>query len=228
MGTADIGGFIWVAVRAAAFLLFPYVILWLIYKYSEKIFGESNAAEEPALKPNEASVKHGDNRERQKMDSLTGLLNAESGSRLIKDIVEDCMCGGGSLIIVNIDYFRYVNEVLGYKRGDDVLINVSDIIKSGLRERDVLARFIKDSFIVWMDGIIEKPDIYEVCRCICENVRELKYGYGDDKTLRVTVSIGAASASGRADFKRLMRDADKALLCAKDSGRNGYYFMGRQ
>lgn len=224
MGTADIGGLIWGAVRTVAFILFPYVLLWLIYKYSEKIRNAGKDVEEPEL--NAASAKPADNRESPKMDSLTGLLNAESGKKLIKDIAEGCQCSGGSLIIVNIDYFRYVNEVLGHKRGDEVLINVSDIIKSGLRERDVLARFVKDSFIVWMDGIIEKPDIYEVCRCICENVRGLRYGYDDDKTLRVTVSIGASSASGKADFNRLVREAEKALLCAKDSGRNGYYFIG--
>lgn len=125
-----------------------------------------------------------------------------------------------SLIIVDIDHFKKVNDNYGHQEGDNVLVAVAALLKSMVRSYDVAARYGGEEFVVLLSETpLDKAMLFaERCRC---GVQKIALA-GPMKGLTITVSLGVATfPSERVDcVDSLFRQADEALYRAKQGGRN--------
>ena len=125
-----------------------------------------------------------------------------------------------SLIMVDIDYFKKVNDTFGHDAGDQVLCKVASLLKNSVRKDDTVARYGGEEFVLILPGAK-----LEVTAIIAERIRRLAettlFEVGD-KQIHLTVSIGISNLPAhRAKSKEeLIKMADIALYNAKDGGRN--------
>lgn len=155
-------------------------------------------------------------------DALTGLLNRRELNRIMKEEVERSNRFGRpfSLVMLDLDHFKSVNDTHGHAAGDLVLQETAKRMSSCLRKTDRIARFGGEEVAVLLIEMDESAAV-ETANRIVEIVRDTPFDIGDGGQLPVTVSAGLAtlpSVANSADT--LMAAADKALYAAKDGGRN--------
>lgn len=144
-------------------------------------------------------------------DKLTGLYN-RSG---YEDIVKTLDLFAYTLLIIDIDRFKGINDTYGHDVGDDVLSGAARIMRNTFRSEDYICRIGGDEFVVIMvrAGAEAKTKIEEKINSINADLRK-------DETLKgVSVSAGAAFAKRGDDPEKVFKDADNALYEAKDVGR---------
>lgn len=132
-----------------------------------------------------------------------------------------------ALLLLDLDYFKRVNDTFGHLVGDEVLIDVAKTIKSTLRAGDVVGRFGGEEFCVLLPNTTEKEAIAlaERIREIIQKksipIRQMRRSGAMQNSLQCTVSIGVVcSESVGYDLQRLLASADNALYMAKNRGRN--------
>lgn len=159
-------------------------------------------------------------------DELTRLYNRRHfHSRLDEEIHRARRYGHPlSLILMDIDHFKKVNDMYGHQVGDDVLIGVASIVKSNMRKVDVIARYGGEEFVAILPETDEKG-----AYVIAEKLRKLIKGYEfdilDEKKLNVTASFGVSSLNMLIEdiadkSQQIVKMADDALYKAKENGRN--------
>ncbi|WP_162515411.1 sensor domain-containing diguanylate cyclase [Paenibacillus pinistramenti] len=147
-------------------------------------------------------------------DALTGLRNRRSFDELVSSYrrTEQPF----SLLILDIDRFKSVNDTYGHQAGDEVLVFLAEVLASSLRPGDYCFRFGGEEFVVVLPGT-GLDSSYEAAERIRRNVEHSKSPIGRP----VTVSAGcAAYPQQTSDFEMLFQLADKALYRAKENGRN--------
>ncbi len=127
-----------------------------------------------------------------------------------------------SLLIIDIDHFKKINDTYGHQGGDIVLIEIGRILTSSLRATDVLGRIGGEEFAV----ILPETTPYntaDLAARVLEKISSAKIKIGADMTVSLTVSIGVATIPPLPfDIGSVMRAADQALYRAKSEGRNRY------
>lgn len=129
-----------------------------------------------------------------------------------------------SLLMIDIDHFKRVNDTFGHQTGDEVLTGVADIIRKQTRDTDTTARYGGEEMAVILPGT-DLAGAVDCARKICLSIEEARFKVINAQTVQVTVSIGVSTtqAAGRfrdLDSKTLIKQADDALYRAKESGRN--------
>lgn len=142
-------------------------------------------------------------------DPLTGLLNRRGFERLMPPIAM------GSVLYIDIDHFKQINDQWGHATGDAALVSVSDAISGALRSRDVLARMGGEEFAVYIEETVESRAL-DVAERIQDRVRADVRVHGRP----VTVSVGLAIADMPAARDALCAAADAATYAAKLAGRD--------
>lgn len=156
------------------------------------------------------------------VDSLTGLNNRRYLELHLSTMLETSIKNGRdlALMILDIDYFKSVNDTHGHDVGDGVLCGFADRVRRVVRNADLICRLGGEEFVVVM------PDTQlDVASKIAERIRgavqaELFPASDGQRTIQVTVSIGLAPANGDPDPDKLFRRADRALYQSKNDGRN--------
>lgn len=128
------------------------------------------------------------------------------------------------VLMVDLDYFKLINDSYGHLVGDQVLKAVAAAITSAVRDYDSVGRFGGEEFVVLLPDIAE-ADVIMVAERIREAIAELQVEIadGDDRMVikDLSASIGVATyPNAGAAVERLLQAADKALYNAKDTGRN--------
>jgi diguanylate cyclase len=127
--------------------------------------------------------------------------------------------GSYSVIMIDIDHFKSVNDTYGHDAGDSVLATVATIIKSCVRKTDIVARFGGEEIAVLMPGLDTTK-----ATAVAEKIRdriEAKQFVAANTNMRITVSLGAAGANTKtASVASALKAADVALYSAKRAGRN--------
>jgi diguanylate cyclase (GGDEF)-like protein len=155
------------------------------------------------------------------VDFLTGVYNRRHFETLARAELARCQryMRPLSVMMIDIDHFKTVNDQLGHAVGDRVLKSVADLCRATKRETDILARVGGEEFAIMLPETTEAATIQ-----FAERLRRLAHDCtvtANDEEIPVTISIGIAGASIRTSgIESLMRDADQALYQAKRSGRD--------
>ena len=155
-------------------------------------------------------------------DSLTGLFNhRHSMEQVAQEFGRVGRYEGGvSVLMVDIDHFKQVNDEHGHQAGDFVLREVSRILKDTLRVVDSLGRYGGEEFVAILPHT-NRDDAMQTAERLRDAIAEHPFRVGP-RELRITISVGVATyPSDRVDTSgALIREADKALYRAKQAGRN--------
>ena len=160
-------------------------------------------------------------------DPLTGIYNRRYLERRLTDEIARAHRYGMplSVLLIDIDHFKHVNDVHGHQVGDLVLAGMAQLIATTLRTTDIVARYGGEEIMVIAPSTPVKTaaDLAERLRKVVENASfEVPVELSRDiSALSVTVSIGVACFSHHTkDSQDLVQNADKALYRAKNAGRN--------
>jgi diguanylate cyclase (GGDEF)-like protein len=126
-----------------------------------------------------------------------------------------------TLIFIDIDKFKSINDAYGHHSGDAILVSVSQAIQSATRNCDTIVRFGGDEFVVLLNNANEDIGA-EIAERIRSMVAQRLYDAGEGNWIQVTVSVGWASSSSScvSSAKELLESADRSLYAAKTAGRN--------
>jgi diguanylate cyclase (GGDEF)-like protein len=154
-------------------------------------------------------------------DGLTGLFNHKQfQERLAQEFNRtERFPDPLSLLLIDIDYFKRINDTYGHPVGDSVLKRVANIIKKTIRSIDISARYGGEEFAVVLVGTDEEGAM-NMAERLRKTVMDTKF-VSDKSTFSVTISIGISTNAGYVKKKEELVDkADKALYKAKGDGRN--------
>lgn len=123
-----------------------------------------------------------------------------------------------SLAVLDIDYFKKVNDTYGHKAGDKVLKAVAEVCNSNIREADFLARFGGEEFVLLLPAtqLQQAAHAMDKLRVIIEDC----HFHYSDQSVPITVSIGVAEMRAEDTTETIFKRADEALYAAKGNGRN--------
>ncbi len=132
-----------------------------------------------------------------------------------------------SLISLNLDHFKAVNDSLGHHTGDLLLKEVVDRLKTCVRGADTISRQDSDQFIILLSGIHGADDTAAVAQKILEIFKNPFLI--DGNSLKISASLGIVLfPKDGSDLSQLLQYADTAMYHAKDSGGNGYQFFNEE
>ena len=153
-------------------------------------------------------------------DPLTGLHNLRSFHDWLAHQVAFAQRNqtSFSVVILDIDYFKKVNDEHGHAAGDSVLKALSAVFLANRRQEDFVARIGGEEFAVLLPGV-HAADAKTAASRILSDVRALRQTW-DGKPLAITVSAGVAELAGGENGPDLMARADVALYRAKQNGRD--------
>jgi len=141
-------------------------------------------------------------------DSLTGLMNRRAF------LAAASQAGGGGLLMMDLDHFKAVNDSHGHAVGDDVLIEMAQVLKRTVRDGDLLGRLGGEEFAVYV-----QCDRASTAMTIGERLAQgVVYSYGELQ-LQVTASVGVVMVPPGTHVHAALHLADQALYRAKSAGR---------
>ncbi|MCU0560759.1 MAG: diguanylate cyclase [Desulfobacterales bacterium] len=157
-------------------------------------------------------------------DGLTGVYNRRSFDRFLSDLLAKRSGADEpfSLLMIDIDNFKRLNDSFGHPAGDSVLSAVARKCRQLIRIQDFLARYGGEEFAVVLSGAGLR-DAVKKGRQICEAIAATRYvleGSGRQQPLALSVSIGVSVSAAEDTPSALVGRADKALYLAKASGKN--------
>lgn len=155
-------------------------------------------------------------------DGLTGLYNHALLVELFdKEFLKQSRAGSNiCFAMIDIDYFKKINDTYGHTIGDVILMELSDILMDSVRKSDVVGRYGGEEFGIIIPDI-SKNDSFQLCERIRHAVE--KYNFNkEDKAIRITISIGICFKGFGDDISYLdmIKKADEMLYRAKGNGRN--------
>ncbi len=160
-------------------------------------------------------------------DKMTGLLNKAAITEIAKALTEQYPRKSFYFALMDIDYFKSVNDTFGHMCGDEVIIDVAHIIRDCVGENGVVGRIGGDEFMVVLERVNDRAKVREVLAKLRETV-ESKYKNFRD-CLNITLSIGTALYPEDAgDYDDLFKVTDKMLYRAKMKGRNRYIIYTKE
>jgi diguanylate cyclase (GGDEF)-like protein len=153
-------------------------------------------------------------------DILTGLPNRRSGlMRIEKELSRQQRTGlPACCLLLDLDYFKKINDGFGHQTGDEVLVNFARIIEDSLRKHDIICRYGGEEFLILLPDSSLKAAI-ATAEKICAKTAESRLEF-DGRPLQFTTSIGIAQMLPNETAKEMIARADQALYMAKHKGRN--------
>ncbi|MBQ6638534.1 MAG: GGDEF domain-containing protein [Lachnospiraceae bacterium] len=152
------------------------------------------------------------------LDDLTGTLNRNAVMRALAQMTENG--GQHTYILLDIDTFKEVNLTFGYKMGDQVLVNVVNILRKHLRTDDVLGRIGDDEFFICLYNVHDREVVERIAAGIVKNTRISLPG-----GLSITSSVGVVMSPEDGDCApEIYGHADLAMLSARKKGGDTYSF----
>ena len=155
-------------------------------------------------------------------DHLTQLANRRHFEQVLASL-DSRRQGDGQgvcILLLDVDKFKDINDRYGHAAGDEVLVQIANILRQGLRNTDLAARYAGDEFVVLLRTGLETGR--QRARDLRDAIDAHHFQF-DSQTLHTTVSIGMAychSVSGCSDPDELLHQVDVAMYEAKRQGRN--------
>ena len=156
-------------------------------------------------------------------DALTGLPNRTLFADRLEQAFERLRRRSNalaSMLFIDVDHFKHINDTLGHRAGDELLIAVAQRLHEAVRPTDTVARRSGDEFVVLLDEIASERDAIATAERIAASFsRPFVLG---SSTHFVTASLGIALADGHMSPAELLENADAAMYRAKERGRARY------
>lgn len=153
-------------------------------------------------------------------DGLTGVYNISAFKTLATEKMEKLsQNGAGALLVMDIDYFKEINDKFGHYVGDKVLKKTAQTLSEEFNGADIVGRLGGDEFIVYVSGRSGKKELESLCGELCEKIRGMSVS---SCTKKITISVGAAQARPDIGYYDLYKKADRALYEAKKNGRDRF------
>jgi diguanylate cyclase (GGDEF)-like protein len=156
-------------------------------------------------------------------DALTGLINRHRFSELLDAEIEAAINEKrtSALLFIDLDQFKYMNDSFGHAAGDRLLKLVAERLVASVRERDIVARFGGDEFIVLLMDVSRK-EAESICATLVKRMQDERFIEGTE-AFDVRCSIGVTMIrSARVSAEELLAQADMACHHAKAKGRNQF------
>lgn len=152
-------------------------------------------------------------------DPLTGLFNRRGFELEVKKLLPKDESASLSVIAIDFDYFKQINDRWGHQAGDLALRHLASLLSLHVRAGDLVARLGGDEFMILL------PDsTLELAKKIGERIREGVHSsplpINDGTVTFISISMGVASAHSHESYERLAQRVDRALYDAKEAGRN--------
>jgi two-component system cell cycle response regulator len=168
------------------------------------------------------------------VDPLTGAYNRRYALPFVNRLIEETRQNEGSfaVMVVDLDFFKQVNDRYGHAAGDSVLCAVTNQLRAHLREGDMLARIGGEEFLIVTPGS-NRFRAQQTADRLCHVIRQTPITVpGQSEPLHVTISIGVTMAKPSSAYVAptvdlLLDEADRALYLAKAQGRNKVTFCAR-
>lgn len=153
-------------------------------------------------------------------DALTGLANRREFESSLDAALGRLAGQGGqcSLMFLDLDQFKIVNDTCGHAAGDQLLKQTTELLKENLGDRDVLARLGGDEFAVLLIDCSDHV-ASQIAERLRQAVEELRFAW-NDRSFGISVSIGLAHITEETSAEETLRAADLACYIAKEKGRN--------
>lgn len=159
--------------------------------------------------------------EEAKKDSLTHIYNAYTTRKLAEAYIRESAEHLATLLIIDLDDFKQVNDKYGHLFGDAVLVQTAKIIKNLFRSEDIVGRIGGEEFMVLMKGTDDLSIVHDRCSRLNQSLQTM---FGNEISVcKPSCSIGVALFPQHADsYFGLFRCADRALYYAKEKGKQQY------
>jgi diguanylate cyclase (GGDEF)-like protein len=157
-------------------------------------------------------------KESAEKDYLTKLYNRRKLHKILNRKIKEAQRYNRSfcVAILDIDFFKKINDTYGHNKGDEVLKELAEILQKNLRETDIIGRWGGEEFLLILDDA-SLEDAYKKCETIRKKIEINRF----EEVLKVTCSIGVAEYSGEESiFDEIIEKADFVLYQAKEHGRN--------
>ena len=158
-------------------------------------------------------------------DPLTKLLNKSAAQKEIGELVKTSR---GTLLMLDLDSFKLVNDIHGHGVGDKILIHFGELIKKIIRENDLAGRMGGDEFIAFLINVDDEKILRQKADFLNEELLiYAKKLMGEDMQIPLGTSIGAVLVPNEGtDFTTLYKKADAALYTVKQNGKHGMAIFG--
>jgi diguanylate cyclase len=154
-------------------------------------------------------------------DVLTQLFNRRFLPTILKREIDLFQRKGTPfcVLMLDIDFFKAVNDLHGHDAGDRVLQNIAALMLNQVRVSDFVFRYGGEEFLILLAEVdVDQAEV--VAEKIRARVEAAVIPLSEDRLIQVTLSIGIAAFDGHPDYQRAVDRADKALYAAKHAGRN--------
>ncbi len=156
------------------------------------------------------------------LDALTGIYNRRFGYNRAQEEFSRAVRGGSSLslIMLDIDHFKAINDTYGHAVGDRILVQITKTVTGAIREGDLMIRCGGEEFLCVLPGANRQDAAY-----VAERIRVMVKDsvlHDGDQEIRATISLGTVSYPNEnvSDIQQLIKLADEAMYTAKKTGRN--------
>jgi diguanylate cyclase (GGDEF)-like protein len=157
------------------------------------------------------------------IDSLTGVYNRQFLDRQLPVEIERAMRSGAalSMLVLDVDDFKRINDELGHKKGDEALVAITDIIRRNLRKVDMPFRYGGEEIVILLPGTPEFEALHtaERLRRVVNQYRGFKDSFGRVRDLSVSVGVAVYPDTARSG-EQLFAQSDEAMYRAKQRGKN--------
>ncbi len=152
-------------------------------------------------------------------DALTSLSNRRSGDIRLRKVIEECSAQNAPFCVAigDIDFFKKVNDTYGHECGDQVLKEISALLRQHMRQKGFVARWGGEEFLLVFSHI-DLDTSYDLLNKLLEEIRKKRVHY-NEADIRVTMTFGVTPGNSH-DIKELLRNADEKLYEGKSSGRD--------
>jgi diguanylate cyclase (GGDEF)-like protein len=160
-------------------------------------------------------------------DSLTGLLNRRAFTQRYNAELARAQRYSDvfSIILIDLDFFKRINDTYGHKAGDTVLAKTAELLQENTRESDICCRFGGEEFILLLPKTaVAEARVY--ANRLCQKIRAQSISIGDDEVVSVAASIGVVEWATEDSGETTIIKADKALYSAKKHGRDQVVVWG--
>ena len=154
----------------------------------------------------------------RRLDPLTNVMNRRSISNHLERLHQQPN-QLYSIVLLDLDHFKNINDHFGHSVGDQVLVNVAKCLANNLRDRDMIGRFGGEEFILLLPNTTpaQAQNVAERCRLA---IGELKFTSEDHQEFSISASFGISSTLSADEPHLIISQADQALYAVKASGRN--------